>query len=1139
MVGNSIKYNNSSSKNLEANSLWKSYQSKATQSISSTPSHVVLSPSSKNSNLNLLDFSKVGLSTLSDASAFKKIQYFSKVSPQSLYTTSSTLDSKYSKLSDLYLKSSTTANTYNYGTLRQHNYTVSAANQYKQNLLDKKSVDMILDYNHSLNANANASYVNENVELTKLSSSASMDVSSLSSINPELNPNSASIASILEAPTFHNSTNATDDTKGHSNPIKYVDYSKTTHSSYQTSISDLQPINTSSLPSSTDDNEGRTFKFKDNKSPNSGFLSSEKNVRLIDNVNPAKFNASFSKNSNNLEDIVYNVTEESVLPNTTNIYSLSKNSWVSNDRISNLSSFDTQMTPSHTAVYSNNQEWIDKSWDKYLVGKDDQTPTVLKSKEETAPSHLFTTYWSTYWSNIPVNHRINSMLLNSQISSSSYLPSVTEYTEYDFKNWQALELLEDAFWESTFSSFSQDEYSNILQSVKEFEFFKKQEELFNLTQRSHKFKNAAAYKPFTKSPHFDNSLANSLNIYSDDSFVLPSYFKNSSFNSLPLEYLLDSSDESFDAFKSSISMHTLSNKPALLASSNSLGVLSYSQVVDPFRADYEDQLWNSDLEDSNNGSYDAVSASNDLQVSNPLKLRSTTKNSMVTYSAIQKVFKSRLDEGRSHARLGDFSNSYISHPFVTSTRSPYEAMLGKNKESFFSTQAYNSFYNDNFNVLFSVWNSLNSTFLDIPFLVSMKSDPTRYLWFDWQSRWSSIEVQPSSIARFSLSGVPYFKKSSEFDTQSGDELDESENYLNRLAKARKNYLGSWAFTPYFYAKSASWYKKNQIELSSYDSIQNTKALLDISSDYWSSKSLFSTNSTLFFPTNSGTNLPGRSSTQQSFGAGGYFFHTSTMTDLLSKREFIYRSYFNSKGYVANLPSYLTASPNNPLYEEIKAGYGLIDPVVFGSETLREDLYFNSNFIKFSLIKDLLHKSNDVIDNFGLNLNALNNYLFFYMFGFNNSNLGNNTSLFKSQYRPMKKGVANMVRLQATGAIAMPIEIRLHILASSRDVIHSWAIPSAGIKIDCVPGYSSHRVTIFLVSGIFWGQCMEICGRFHHWMPIVVYFMKRDLFFLWCTHFMHYSSTIDMFDLTDKQLADTLRLVSYDKTSWVNDINKIF
>jgi hypothetical protein len=198
----------------------------------------------------------------------------------------------------------------------------------------------------------------------------------------------------------------------------------------------------------------------------------------------------------------------------------------------------------------------------------------------------------------------------------------------------------------------------------------------------------------------------------------------------------------------------------------------------------------------------------------------------------------------------------------------------------------------------------------------------------------------------------------------------------------------------------------------------------------------STSTTSYFPTNSGVNTPSRSSTRQSFGVGGYYYHTSTLSDILSKREFIYRSYFNSKGYVANLPSYLTASPVNPLFEEVKAGYAFIDPVVFSSETLREQLYYNSNFIKFSLIKDMLHKSNDQIDKFGLNLSGLNNYLFFYMFGFNDSNIGKNLDLFKSQYRPMRKGVTNMIRMQATGAIAMPIEIRLHILASSRDVIHS-------------------------------------------------------------------------------------------------------
>jgi heme/copper-type cytochrome/quinol oxidase subunit 2 len=116
---------------------------------------------------------------------------------------------------------------------------------------------------------------------------------------------------------------------------------------------------------------------------------------------------------------------------------------------------------------------------------------------------------------------------------------------------------------------------------------------------------------------------------------------------------------------------------------------------------------------------------------------------------------------------------------------------------------------------------------------------------------------------------------------------------------------------------------------------------------------------------------------------------------------------------------------------------------------------------------------------------------------------------------------------------MPIEMRIQLLASSKDVIHSWAIPSAGIKIDCVPGYSSHRVMIFLVSGIFWGQCMEICGRYHHWMPIIVYFMKRDLFFLWCTHFIFLNATGINLSMNDRQNVYFSKLVSIDKSNWSN------
>ena len=128
----------------------------------------------------------------------------------------------------------------------------------------------------------------------------------------------------------------------------------------------------------------------------------------------------------------------------------------------------------------------------------------------------------------------------------------------------------------------------------------------------------------------------------------------------------------------------------------------------------------------------------------------------------------------------------------------------------------------------------------------------------------------------------------------------------------------------------------------------------------------------------------------------------------------------------------------------------------------------------------------------------------------------------------------MLRLHATGAIALPVEIRLQILASSRDVIHSWSVPSAGVKIDCIPGYTSHKIMVFLLTGIYWGQCQEICGRYHHWMPIVAYFMKRDLFFLWCTHFVLNNGSSSNWDTVDKHFNNTLKTVSFDKANWLTE-----
>jgi hypothetical protein len=168
-----------------------------------------------------------------------------------------------------------------------------------------------------------------------------------------------------------------------------------------------------------------------------------------------------------------------------------------------------------------------------------------------------------------------------------------------------------------------------------------------------------------------------------------------------------------------------------------------------------------------------------------------------------------------------------------------------------------------------------------------------------------------------------------------------------------------------------------------------------------------------------------------------------------------------------LPDYFIASPKHPLLTEVQSLPAFADPVNISSESSRDIFYKHSSIFNSSLVYDLLSRVNYASSGVPINLNLLTNYILVYLTGYNNVNtLSNDTELLRNQYRPMKKGVSNMIKLHATGAVAMPIETRLHLLASSKDVIHSWAIPSAGIKIDCVPGYSSHRIMIFLVSGIF-------------------------------------------------------------------------
>nr|ALH16658.1 cytochrome c oxidase subunit II [Maccullochella macquariensis]ALH16710.1 cytochrome c oxidase subunit II [Maccullochella macquariensis]ALH16736.1 cytochrome c oxidase subunit II [Maccullochella macquariensis]ALH16749.1 cytochrome c oxidase subunit II [Maccullochella macquariensis]ALH16762.1 cytochrome c oxidase subunit II [Maccullochella macquariensis] len=76
-------------------------------------------------------------------------------------------------------------------------------------------------------------------------------------------------------------------------------------------------------------------------------------------------------------------------------------------------------------------------------------------------------------------------------------------------------------------------------------------------------------------------------------------------------------------------------------------------------------------------------------------------------------------------------------------------------------------------------------------------------------------------------------------------------------------------------------------------------------------------------------------------------------------------------------------------------------------------------------------------------------------------------------------------LEADHRMVVPTESPVRVLVSAEDVLHSWAVPALGVKMDAVPGRLNQTAFIASRPGIFYGQCSEICGANHSFMPIVV------------------------------------------------------
>ena len=110
-----------------------------------------------------------------------------------------------------------------------------------------------------------------------------------------------------------------------------------------------------------------------------------------------------------------------------------------------------------------------------------------------------------------------------------------------------------------------------------------------------------------------------------------------------------------------------------------------------------------------------------------------------------------------------------------------------------------------------------------------------------------------------------------------------------------------------------------------------------------------------------------------------------------------------------------------------------------------------------------------------------------------------------QYRMVKKAktrvdnmrVGNWNRLlRSRRVLVLPAHINITVITNSFDIVHSWHIPGLGLKMDCLPGRATHHTLYIDNVGLYYGQCAEICGRYHHHMPIRICALPFEHFLVW-------------------------------------------
>jgi hypothetical protein len=143
-------------------------------------------------------------------------------------------------------------------------------------------------------------------------------------------------------------------------------------------------------------------------------------------------NRDFDPSSNIASFIKQN---NSLISNTSTNYRNSLGNWTNPNVTNKILNTNTTFSSTYNPVASTSNLWTNLSYDKLNSYSSGDVPTIMRGKEEVAPEYLFNTYWNSYYRNISLNNNYKQISNNISNFKSMYIPSILEYSEYDFKNW--------------------------------------------------------------------------------------------------------------------------------------------------------------------------------------------------------------------------------------------------------------------------------------------------------------------------------------------------------------------------------------------------------------------------------------------------------------------------------------------------------------------------------------------------------------------------------------------------------------------------------------------------------------------------------------------------------------------------------